>query len=80
MRDSGLELLSPRQRRLRRISNDVDERDSIEANHLLEIDITGVISTNVLDRDNVVGAVRVGLEKIAKFSVLYVRCCEMEED
>lgn len=68
VRDPRLQLLIARKRGFFRIRNDVDDGDSVETDHLFEIDETFTVSVDVFERGRVVSAVRVGLEESSPFT------------
>lgn len=57
VRDTSLKLLPTRHLSLLRVRDDVQNSDSVEADHLLEVDVALFVAVRVLDRESVVGAV-----------------------
>ena len=52
--DTALQKLATGERSLRGIAYDVDESDAIQLNHLLKVDITGIVAIDVFDRNAIV--------------------------
>jgi len=52
--DHRLELLPSVHSSLLRIGDDVQDGDSVESDHLLEVDVASLVSVRVLDREGVV--------------------------
>ena len=65
VRDPGLQKLAFCQWSLRWVRHNVDECNAVEADHLLEIDISRVITVYVVNRKAVICSVRVRFEDIA---------------
>ena len=80
MRDPRLNLLFPRDLRFARVRNDVDQSDTVQPNHFFKIDVSRRVSVDVLDREAVVCAVRVGLEDAAPFLVRLGVHRDVQED
>ena len=59
MRDPSLKFLVTSVGCFVSVRDDVDESDSIQSDHFLEIDVTVLVSVNVITRDTEVSAVRV---------------------
>lgn len=80
MGDPRLQPLSARNRRISRISHDINQRNPIQPNHLLKIDITSFVAIDVLDGETEVRSVRVGLEDVAPVGAWWFRGRHVEED
>jgi len=65
MSDARLQLLGARDGRSLRVGNHIDNRDTIQSDHLLEIDKPALIAVHVLDGRAEVRAIPVRLEEVA---------------
>ena len=65
MGDARLQLLGARDGRSLEVGNHIDNGDTIESDHLFEIDEPTLIAVHVLDRRAKVGAIPVRLEDVA---------------
>ena len=65
MCDTRLQLLGARDGGSLEVGNHIDNRDTIESDHLLEIDKPAFIAVHVLDRRTEVRAIPVRLENVA---------------
>lgn len=80
MSDSSLEQLASGQGRLMRVTDDIDERNSIETNHLLEVDITRVVAVHVIYGEAKVRSVGVRLQDVAPEWRWRLRRSNVQED
>lgn len=62
VRDPSLDLLFARDLRLCGIGNDVDDRDTVQSLHLLEVDVSRGIAIDVFHRETIVRSIGVRLE------------------
>ena len=65
MGDTSLNTLSTRHGGFVGVRDDVDERDAVQADHLLKIDVPVLVPVHVVGRHAKVGSVRVRLEDVA---------------
>ena len=69
MTDAGLQFLATTQRSVARIGDDVNDRNSIQSNHLLEVHISAIIPVDVVHRQTEIGSIGVGLEDISPVGI-----------
>ena len=62
------------------IGNNVHQRDTLKALHLLEVDVTGFVAVDLADSEDIVGSVRVGLDDRSVFLVEPVVHGDVQED
>ena len=80
MRDQRLQIRLFRNRRLMRVRHDIDERDPIEPDHLLEVDVPVLVAVHVVGRHAEVRPVRVRLEDVAPRGARRLLDRDVQED
>ena len=80
VRNSLLNILDAAQGRGMRISNNVDQRNAIQANNLLEVYVAVDVPIDIVYGDTKVRPVRVGLEDIAPPKIRLFGNSYMKED
>lgn len=63
-----------------RISNNVDQRNAIQSNNLLEVYVAVDVTIDIVSRDTKVRPVRVGLEDIAPPKIPLFGNSDVKED
>jgi hypothetical protein len=65
MRDTSLQSLAASNGRILSVRHDVDDRDPVKSNHLLKIDVSPVVTVDIVNRQTKVRPVRIRLEDVA---------------
>lgn len=80
MRDTALQYLGFSNRRLIRISHNIDKCNPIQPNHLFEIDVSMFIPVDVLDGDSKISSVGIRFEDGTPIRCGGFRHCHMQEE
>ena len=67
--DTRLQLLLPDQRGIARVGHNIDNRNSIQSDHLLKVDVPAIISVDIVHRQAEIGSIRVGFEDISPVGI-----------
>ena len=78
--NASLQLLPPRDRRFVRVADDIDKRNPVKSDHLLEINVTRIVSVDIVYREAKVRAIGVRLEDVAPERCGRLRRRDMKED
>ena len=69
MADKRSQILAPGQRSVARVGHDVDDRNSVQPDHLLKVNVSSFISVDIIHGKTKIGPIRVGLENISPVGV-----------
>ena len=78
--DKGSQLFLPTQRGVTRIRYNINDRNSVQPNHLLKIDESPFIPINIIHGKTEVRSVRVGFEDISPVGIGRLGDGDMQED
>ena len=78
--DTRLQFLLPGQRGIARVRHNIDDRNSIQPNHLLKVDVPTIISVDIVHRQAEIGSVRVGFEDISPVGIWRFGEGDVQED
>jgi len=67
--NTRLQFLLPGQRGIARVGHNIDDRNSIQPDHLLKVDVPAIISVDVVHRQTEIGSIRVGFEDISPVGI-----------
>jgi hypothetical protein len=78
--DECLQLFLPCQTGVARVGHNVDDRDSIQSNHLFKVDVSTFISVDVVHGKSEVGPVRIGFEDVSPVRIRSLGNGDVQED
>jgi len=78
--DACLQFLTPTQRGVARVGHDVNDRNSIQPNHLLEVHVSAVIPVDVVHGQTEIGSIGVGLEDVSPVGIWGLGKSNMQEN
>jgi len=78
--DTRLQFLLTTQRGIAWVGHNIDDHNSVQSNHLLEVDVSAIITIDIVHGQTEIGSVGVGFENVPPVRIWRLREGDVQEN